>query len=129
MAEAANRPEASVNDLQDWFLLSSLLNNKDELLRLSRLFAERGGRTERQYYMNQFYTRIREANDDENQQKEPTKPLSEEEFNFLLKCYEEEEAEIAKRGKDMPAGSEIHYSQGRAYILVAGELSGSFFRR
>jgi len=140
IAKAASEKSPERDAIYDWLYVEQLRSNYDSVFRMAKQLAEDGGKEEQRFYLSSM--RLRTINGQSQgamrstTQSAKKKPLSEEELDLMLKCYEslaadDPNAESLARsyGSQVAYGSngQMYVSVGGNWIQVSGVWGGSMY--
>ena len=120
IAEKGSRDDASQDEIYDWLYVEALRGNFSESFKIAKRLATDGGKPEQQFFLASLATRQIDSNSMNNgreQKMADPDPLSEDEVELMLKCYEATAKEDDAFGTAMGSG-QILYSGGQIYLRV-----------
>ena len=123
VAASAAAEDAERELTYDWMYVETLKNNYKTLFRIGKKLAMQGGREEQQYFLNSLRTRgvDKKAVRSNNGQSEPKlDPLSSEEIELMMECYEAVNDDDENSAAAMGGGQIAYGSNGQMYINVGG---------
>ncbi len=123
LSKKASEPAAERDTIYDWLYVASLKSRHNEIFQAAKHLAVSGGREETQYFLRSIVTRHATDENDfsaqRNQTKPEQKPLSDDEIDLMLRCFEESRN---RSNADQPnvAGGQYIISNGQVFVNVGG---------
>ncbi|HEX4416127.1 MAG TPA: DUF1583 domain-containing protein, partial [Lacipirellulaceae bacterium] len=135
LEKAAFAKDADRDTLYDWLYVESIRGNHDSLFRVAKQLAQSGGREEQNFYLTALQTRTYNPRQQRvvsrsGSKEEKKKPLTDDELDLMLKCYDSLNKNSDANEAAAAAGGQIAFgSNGQAFINIAGnwvQLNGCF---
>ena len=123
VADLAADPDAERELIYDWMYVEQLRSNFKALFGIAKELAMEGGREEQQFFLNSLRTRSVDKNTTRsrsNQSQPKGTPLSSEEIELMMQCYESANKNDKSKNNAIGGGQIAYGSQGQMYVNVGG---------